>query len=283
MPQIQLEKINPDLHSSFRWLINPRLNDFYFWHFHPELELVYIEGVDGTRHVGDHLGRFVHSDLVLIGSHIPHLNFDYGAKGFYEKIVLHIAPDFLAQALDHTPELAGIRRLLRQSQRGVAFGEATQKRLSPLLKQLHQLTPLRQFTEVVALLDELAEAPDKTFLHPLPFKNQFNEREQARLQRIYAFIDAHFQRKIDLDEMAQISHLSKGAFCRYFKKMTRLTFTDFLNHYRVNQAKNLLLQDQNVTETCFQCGFESLSYFNRIFKKITQENPLQYKKRHTLG
>jgi AraC-like DNA-binding protein len=94
------------------------------------------------------------------------------------------------------------------------------------------------------------------------------------------FINENYQRKIDLQEVANMSNLSEAAFCRYFKKMTRVTFTEFLNHYRVNQAKNLLLLDKNVTETCFDCGFESMSYFNRTFKKLTGENPLAFKKRY---
>jgi AraC-like DNA-binding protein len=71
--------------------------------------------------------------------------------------------------------------------------------------------------------------------------------------------------------------LSKAAFCRYFKKMTRLTFIDFLNQYRVNQAKTLLQGDCNVTEACYACGFESLSYFNRVFRKVTGGNPKEVK------
>jgi AraC-like DNA-binding protein len=62
--------------------------------------------------------------------------------------------------------------------------------------------------------------------------------------------------------------------------MTKLTFTEFVNHYRIDRAKNLLRQDNNITETCFQCGFESISYFNKIFKKVTGVNPLAFKKRH---
>jgi len=60
--------------------------------------------------------------------------------------------------------------------------------------------------------------------------------------------------------------------------MTLLTFTEFLNQYRINQAKKLLLMDKNVTETCFESGFVSLSYFNRTFRKVTGGNPLQFKK-----
>ena len=59
-----------------------------------------------------------------------------------------------------------------------------------------------------------------------------------------------------------------------------LKFIEFLNQYRISQAKRLLLMNKNVSETCFECGFESLSYFNRIFKKVTGENPSGFKKRH---
>ncbi len=76
--KIQLESFSPDEKSSFRLLHNPRLNDLFYWHFHPEYELVYIEGANGTRHVGNHISPYIGSDLVLIGSNIPHLNFDYG-------------------------------------------------------------------------------------------------------------------------------------------------------------------------------------------------------------
>jgi len=62
--------------------------------------------------------------------------------------------------------------------------------------------------------------------------------------------------------------------------MTKLTFTEFVNHYRINKAKKLLLLDHNITEACFECGFESVSYFNRVFKKVTNENPLAFKKRY---
>ena len=80
-----LEKIAPDENSSFHLMVNPRLHDFFFWHFHPEIELVFISGADGTRHVGDHISSFGGSDLVMIGSYIPHLNFDYGIQTHYEK------------------------------------------------------------------------------------------------------------------------------------------------------------------------------------------------------
>ncbi len=278
--KIELEKISPiSADTSFNWLINPKLNDFFMWHFHPEFELVFIEAEAGTRHVGEHIARFEESDLVFIGSNIPHLNFDYGIKTEYQKTVLHIQPNFLENAFVNTPELKAIHNLFEASKFGITFGKDTKNKVEKLFKNAHNLSYFEQFLAVLQLLKTLAEAADITFLHLEVPKNQYNRREQERLKKIYGFIDEHYQRKIEIQEIAQMSNLSDAAFCRYFKKMTKLTFTEFLNHYRINQAKRLLMLDKNVSETCFECGFESLSYFNRTFKKITGENPLAFKKK----
>jgi len=83
--KIKLETFNSDSKSPFRLLHNPRLNNLFYWHFHPEYELVYIEGASAARHVGDHISTYQDSDLVFIGSNIPHLNFDYGVQTDYYK------------------------------------------------------------------------------------------------------------------------------------------------------------------------------------------------------
>jgi AraC-like DNA-binding protein len=281
--QIQLEAIKPDRHSSFHLMLNPRLNNFFFWHFHPEFELVFINGATGTRHVGEHISRYEGSDLVLIGSNIPHLNFDYGLKTEYTKTVLHIHPDFLQESIHNTPELSNIHGLLEQSAYGIAFNGSTKKTVGSLLENLHFLPPFEQFLEVLRILQLLANSDEKVLLHSEPVKNQYSKKTQDRLKLLYRFIDDNYQRKIEISEVAALSQMTEAAFCRYFKKMTRLTFTDFLNHYRISQAKRLLLLDKNVSQVCYESGFESLSYFNRIFKKITQENPLTFKKRYAEG
>jgi len=276
----ELEDINPEQGSSLSLMINPDLRDFFFWHFHPEFELVYIEGADGNRHVGNHTSRFIGSDLVLIGSYIPHLNFDYGIKTAYEKIVVHIRPDFLRTDFEKTPELVSIHQLMEDAKKGVAFGSETKSKISGRLKNLEKRNSFSQFLEMMDILNTLAHARDKHLLHQTPVKNKFNTKDTYRLDRIHAFIDEHYQRRIDIQEVAELSHLSKPAFCRYFKKMTRLTFTQFVNHYRIDKAKKLLLSGKNVTETCFSSGFESLSYFNRTFKKITGTNPISFRSRY---
>ncbi len=277
--KIVLEEFTIDSKSSFR-VFRPRLSQVFYWHFHPEFELVYIEGTDGTRHVGEHLSQYVGSDLVFIGSNIPHLNFDYMAAGDYEKVVLQVRVDFLQNALAETPELGAVQALFERSKYGIAFGEQTKQQVAERMKHLDGLSYFSQFLEILSIFQLLATTQDYVLLHEKPVENQYNKKDQERIKQLYKFIDENYQRKIDLTEVAEMSNLSEAAFCRYFKKMTKLTFIEFLNHYRVNQAKNLLLLDRNVTETCFDCGFESMSYFNRTFKKLTGENPLAFKKRY---
>jgi AraC-like DNA-binding protein len=96
--------------------------------------------------------------------------------------------------------------------------------------------------------------------------------------QIYQHVEVHFRDRIDTQFVAQKINLSLPAFCRYFKKATKLTYTDFVNQYRITYAKKLLLQNKNITETCYECGFENLSYFTRAFKKITGVSPSVYKK-----
>lgn len=276
--KIQLENISPDDKSSFRLLHDPKLNHLFFWHFHPEYELVYIEGADGTRHVGSHISPFKNSDLVLIGPNIPHLNFDYGIQTSYRKEVLHINESFKNKVSHEIPELSGIYDLLEKSQYGLVFTGITKELVGERMKKLHELTPFKQFLEVLNIFEMLATSHEFRLLHELPVKNKFNKKEQERLRKVYAFIDNNFQRKIEVDEVAALCNLGKASFCRYFKKATGNTFISFLNQYRIGQAKRLLLMGKNVSETCYACGFESLSYFNRTFKEIVKQNPSKFKK-----
>lgn len=281
--KIQLEQIRTDEKSSFRLLHNPRLNDLFYWHFHPEFELVYIEGANGTRHVGDHISKFEESDLVLIGSNIPHLNFDYGIQTDYNKEVLHVSPNFKNTVFNEIPELTELFKLFEMSQHGIAFAGETKKEVGKLLQKLYLLPPFEQFLQVLHIFEILASSEEYMLLHEKPVVTKYNQKQQHRLRNIYAFIDENYHRKITVNEVAALSNLGKEAFCRYFKKATGNSFIGFLNQYRVSQAKRLLLAGKNVGETCYDCGFESLSYFNRTFKKVANENPSQFKKRYING
>ncbi len=278
--KIQLETISRDTNRSFNMMFNPRMSDLFFWHFHPEYELVYIEGATGTRHVGEHISTYEGSDLVLIGSNIPHLNFDYGIKTSYQKVVAHIKKEFVQEHLQVISELHPLLTLFKKSKHGIAFNGKIKAQVGKKLFQFDKLKPFEQYLQLIEILQILTATNDYELLHEQPFTKKQSEREQGRIRKIYAFVDKNYSRKIELNEMASLSNMTKEAFCRYFKKATNYTFIEFLNRYRISHSKRYLMSGKSVSEACYCSGFESLSYFNRIFKKITNENPSEFRKKY---
>jgi AraC-like DNA-binding protein len=130
--------------------------------------------------------------------------------------------------------------------------------------------------ELLDIFQELSNDRDKNILHSVPYKEAFRKREQDRLKALYAFIDLNYARRISIKEASQLCHLSEEAFCRFFKKMTKLTFTEFLNHYRISQSKRLLTIGESVTNAAFFSGYESIYYYSKVFKRITGMTPTQF-------
>jgi AraC-like DNA-binding protein len=127
----------------------------------------------------------------------------------------------------------------------------------------------------------LAESKEVNLLNAKPIASASLLKEQQRIHKVYHFIETNYQANIDVNEVAKLCNLTTAAFCRYFKKSTHYTFTDFVNHFRINQSRKILMQDKTVTEACYESGFENISYFNKTFKKFTGENPSAFRKKHT--
>lgn len=278
--KVQLETITNQANRSFSMMFNPRLSDLFFWHSHPEYELVYIQGVSGTRHVGEHISTYEGSDLVLIGSNIPHLNFDYGVKEEYQKVVVHLNKDFVEQHFTHALELTAIKKLFEKSKRGIAFSGKKIPAIGESLFKLEHLEPFQQYQQLLETLLLISDVESVEMLHETPYINKFSEKEQHRMRLIHAFIDKNYHRKIELEEISKICFMTKEAFCRYFKKMTKYTFIDFLNRYRISHSKRYLMAGESVSDACYNSGFQSLSYYNRVFKKVTNEIPSKFRYRY---
>lgn len=276
--KVRFEEINKDIGSSFRILLTPNLNEIFYWHFHPEYEIVYVEGASGTRHIGDHISRYEDGDLVFIGPNIPHLNFDYGVKTTCETIVIQLKEDFLGKEFLLVPELASIKQLFELSKFGLSFDIETKKNVGERLKKLLTLSGFDQLMELLQIF-RILSISNKHVLNSRPLASGSIKKDHGRIEKIYEYIETNYQDKPDVNELASVCNLSTAAFCRYFKKITGMTFTDFLNQYRITQAKKLLLQQHSVTEACFESGFDNLSYFNKTFKKLTGENPSFFKKK----
>ncbi|HVS97490.1 MAG TPA: helix-turn-helix domain-containing protein [Puia sp.] len=275
--KIQKEIVLPGPGQSFK-LFTPRLRNRFFWHYHPEYELVYVEAITGIRHVGQHISSYNESDLVLIGPNIPHLNFDYGIETEYRQIVVQLKEDFLGDAFRQTPEFDRIRDLLARAYLGLSFGGETKKAVAEKLRRMQSLSHFDQLIRLLEVFQLLATSDDATELNHQDTSIKLFFDDKIRMGAIYNYIHAHYDRNPDVNTIAAEVHLSTPAFCRYFKKQTKMTFTDFVNQYRITQAKTLLLKGMSVTEVCYDVGFESLSYFNRLFKKLVGENPSAFKK-----
>ena len=277
--KIEREIIEPSLGSSFKLLLTPRLNDTFLWHFHPEYEIVYVEGASGTRHVGAHISHFENSDLVFIGPHIPHLNFDYGVPEDCEQVIVQMKENFLGKDFLGIPELEAVKKLFEKSAFGLSFYGETKERAGKLLMKMSSKDCFSQLLLLLEIFQLLAISGEVEQLNAEPAGNRSMAKEQHRIGKVYEYIESHYHQHPDVNEAARIVHMTTAAFCRFFKRNTRMTFTDFVNQYRINQARNYLLQDKSVSETCYAVGIESISYFNKLFRKTVGENPSSFRKK----
>jgi AraC-like DNA-binding protein len=277
--KIQKEIVLPGPGQSFK-LFTPSLRDHFYWHYHPEYELVYVEAMTGIRHVGQHISSFMESDLVLIGPNVPHLNFDYGIETEYRQIVVQLKENFLGNAFRETPEFSRISELFEKAFLGLSFGEKTKALVAEKLKQMQDLPHFEQLVNLLEVFQLLSVSKEVTELNDKDTSIKLFFDDKIRMGSVYKYIHANYNNDPDVNTVAASVHLSTAAFCRYFKRQTKMTFTDFVNQYRITQAKTLLLKGLNVTEVCYEVGFESLSHFNKLFKKLGGENPSAFRKKY---
>ena len=97
-------------------------------------------------------------------------------------------------------------------------------------------------------------------------------------QRAREYIREHQAEKLSLGQVAKAVNTSTFYFCKMFKKVTGINFTDYLSRVRIEKSKNLLLNPNlRVSEIAFEVGFQSLTHFNRVFKKILGQSPTEYR------
>ena len=221
------------------------------------------------------------SDLVLIGPNVPHLNFDYGIETEYRQIVVQLKENFLGDAFRETPEFDDILALFQRAYLGLSFSGETKKIVAERLKTMEGEGHFKQLLKLLEVFQILATSNEIKELNEQDTSVKLFMDDKIRMGAVYKYIHANYNNKPDVNAAAANVHLSTAAFCRYFKKQTKMTFTDFVNQYRITQAKTLLLKDASVSEACYEVGFESLSHFNKLFKKLTGENPSAFKKRYS--
>lgn len=278
--KIEFEVIHPDEGSSFRLLhTNTRAEEFgWQYHYHPEYEIACVLRGSGTRHVGNHFSSYENGDLVFVGPNLPHAGFGLNAHGPHEEIVIQIKEEVLNQSIITRPEMAAIRRLLGNTKHGIYFTGITKEKVTKKLQKLLKLQPFERFMELISILNTMATSTEYELINPAMDLSSLIKKNNARLQKIFTYVEQHFNEEVNIQKVASIANLSVPSFCNYFKKIMGTTFTDFINQYRIQRACLLLQQEKTVSETSFECGFNNVAYFNKVFKTVTKKTPSEFKK-----
>lgn len=275
--KVEFEKIAPDTGSSFRLIQWKSANDKFFWHQHPEHELIYVKRGSGKLHIGNHLGYYEEGEVLFLGANLPHTGLGYGVIGNHEELIVQLKDSFLGQDFMDIPEMQSVKKMFLRSNYGIIFSKSDMKTIGPKIEILINQTGLDRLLNLLEILKELASTPNYKVLNTRDVRFEFKHQDEQRINKIYSYVENNFKNDILLEEIAEISNLTVPSFCRYFKKMTHMTFTDFINDFRVNNACRLLHADMPIADVCFESGFNNLSHFNKTFKTIKGKSPRTYR------
>lgn len=258
------------------------------WHFHSEFQLFTVLQGRGTRFVGDHVSPFKENDLVFTGPNLPHLwqsdpeYFSSSRQLWTEGIVIYFQENVFGNDFLKKHEAFKLRQLFARSNRGIQFTGSTAERARKLMQEMVHSQDLDRVIKFLALLDLLINCTDYNLLASEGYANQLEEAESDRMSRVHAYVLKNFREKISLEDVASIANMSATSFSRYFKIHANKTFSDFLTEIRIGYAcKQLTSKNASVAEACYESGFNTLSNFNRQFRRYMHYSPLQYRKKFT--
>jgi len=247
------------------------------WHFHPQHELTYIEKSVGTKLVGDFVGPYEPGELVLLRSNLPHCWKNVKQENLLSKSVVI---QWNKGVFPKVPELEAVFNLLRIAAKGVLFDKGQSAKLVPLIRKLPDLKGHDLYVQLLNVLTKLSDCSCKT-LSEASFIDDLPDAYGSRMSTVHNFVSQHFHRKIYLKEVAGLTNMSEQSFSRFFTKMMGRSFFTFLNEYRINIAVRMLLDtDDSVAQIGYSCGYESLPFFYKQFKKFKESSPLAYQKNY---
>lgn len=244
------------------------------WHYHPEYELTLILQGSGKRLVGDSHETFGPGDLVLIGPSMPHTWVSDPAETDCKAIVIQF-PEAFVRSFFSFQELEGVGEMLKTCRQGLVFPG---KHLGgQMVADLTGLSASERFVRLFSVLEHLSRQGWEILASEdfIPVTGGDNE---TRINKVCRYVHRNIDRRFSLEEVAGLVFLSGPAFCKFFKRATGKTFSDYVNDVRVGRACSLLTgTDQPISTIAYSCGFENMSYFNRIFLRKKSINPKAFR------
>lgn len=256
-------------------------------HYHPELQLKYIVQGSGDLFVGDTFTHFEPDSLFLIGANQSHVfksdpKYFKGDKSLIsESVMVYFQEKSLGNGFFNIQEMLEIRNLIERAGRGVQFSMKVAQEIGPRIVNLLKMSGFPRFLETLSILNDLATTEDYEFLATVNSPEPLTDNENHKVNEVINYIFNHYKDDIKLEDVARVANYSQAAFCHFFKQRTRKTFTQFLNEVRVSKACKLLNNsDLNISQVCYESGFNNVSNFNRQFKKVIGLSPSGYTKKY---
>lgn len=277
----EIISIRHDDGSGFRveWLDN----DSGFLHLHPEYEIVLNISGNGTRVAGDSVEIFDHYDIVLFGPNLKHFwNFyrNNEKENAEQAIMCHFKRESLGEDLLSQFEMSQLKKLLDDSSRGLTFTPETGKAAEIPMKRMLNETGMKKMVSLFQLLEILCSAEKYEVLSGESNAGE-NNKVDTRLTDVCSFIHENFFRSLTITEASSVAKMSPHSFSRFFSRSTGSGFVDYVNQVRTNKACYLLREtDHQIMDIVFECGFATVSNFNKQFRKHSGMSARDYRSQY---
>jgi AraC-like DNA-binding protein len=193
-------------------------------------------------------------------------------------VVLQFKEDFMGRDFKDISEFQKIGDLIDLSLHGMSFYGKTKTKVGQLLDEMVVMNHFDRLLHTLRILQIMANSDEYRILNASKVTIEINQQDKDRIKLIYDFVRENFQKEISLEEMSILTNMTVPSFCRYFKKQSGKTFTQFVNEFKVIHACKLLSETgRTVADICFECGFNNFSHFNKHFKIVTGKSPSDYR------
>ncbi|NML19254.1 AraC family transcriptional regulator [Pseudoflavitalea sp. G-6-1-2] len=259
----------------------------YFYphlHRHHEIQLTWVRKGEGTLVADNNMHSFTSNEIFWLGANQPHLfksdpsYFAPKSKKTISALTIFFNPNGQLASFFDLPETRNIKKFIQQHSSGFKVPQQHVAEISNLILQLKDGSGVEQMISFLDIFKKLLSYKKLSPLSTLSQPQDYSENEGIRIATIYNYIMQHYDKPITLEDIAKQAHMTPQAFCRYFKKHTRLTFVNFLNEVRINEACKKLTEGSydSITTVAYNCGFNSITNFNRVFKRVTSQSPSEY-------
>lgn len=255
-------------------------------HYHEEFELNFISNAKGAKRViGDHIAEIEELELVLVGSNLPHVWQTHKCRNKkITEVTIQFHKDLFDEKLLRRNQLSFIRNMLERSAKGILFSRQTTEQLMPRLLVLGQKQGFDSVLELLSILHDLSVSRNMHTLSDATFSNAEPSYNSRRIEKAFEYMNQNFHKNITLTEVSKLVSMTDVSFSRFFKTRTGIPFIDSLLELRLGHASRLLIDTtESVSEIAYDCGFNNISNFNRLFKKKKGCTPKEFRDNYSYG